>query len=162
MAVNIAVGGYALAAIGCAMLARRSAAWALIAATLLVLGLNRHFGLTARLTAVVRRRARQGGWYWPFRRPIQVVLLLLICAGLFWALRSIVPIIRHGGHAAELAAIGTAYLICFWIGRTVSLHEIDQLLYRRRKWLGNQRLNHTVEFIGLLIVLAALIVSLVR
>ena len=127
--------------------------WLPIAALYLLLSLDRFLGLLSRLSAFLRKQARIRGLYWKFRRPFQATLMLLFAASIA-ALCELIPRhIRSPSHTLALAA--ALYSICLVILRAISLHEMDMILYRRRKFLAGGRLNLPIESLGLILMLIA-------
>jgi hypothetical protein len=128
-------------------------AWEIIMITLLMLALNRYFGLLHRLLNQLRLRARGSGWYFTHRRPIQAVasLILGVCM-----IAGPVELYRiSGGDGVPIASIAMAGLICFIFLRAVSLHEFDQFIYRKNKYLAGGRPNLVVEWCCILIIASA-------
>jgi len=124
--------------------------WAAMAGLYLCLAVDRYLGLLSRLSTFLRKRARSGGWYWSARRPMQAVLMLLFAVVVAAACTMCARQVRSSAHAVALAA--AMYSLCLVILRGISMHEMDMILYRRRKILGGRRINLLVESIGLLLM----------
>jgi hypothetical protein len=65
--------------------------------------------------------------------------------------------VRSSAHAVALAA--AMYSVCLIILRGISMHEMDMILYRRRKILGGRRINLLVESVGLLLMAFAAVTA---
>src|SRR3984957_7956101 len=113
----------------------------------------RYPGLFSRLSALLRKQARIGGWYWSMRRPMQAVLMLLFAIAVAATCAVCARQVRSAVHAVALAA--AMYSVCLVILRGISMHEMDMILYRRRKILGGLRINLLVESVGLLMMVFA-------
>lgn len=115
--------------------------------------LDRFAGGSARLMKGIRSHARITGWYWPWRRTLQVTgMLVLLTAGVV----TINLLLRQLRTPAEVLALGGVTYSLVLVGlRVISFHEFDMILYRRRRFLGGRTLNAPIECTGLLITLAA-------
>ena len=122
-----------------------------------LLAVDRFFGLLPRLVRRVRFSARAGGWYWPWRRPLQVlgVLLSLVTVVLLvqWISRLDLPL------PDEIGCLFAGYSLVFVLLRSISLHEFDMILFRRRAFLGRRTLHPLLELVGPLGVSLALLAS---
>ncbi len=130
----VTVGAYALATVLCAMCAwrepgdrRQRRFWCVLAALMLLLGVNKQLDLQTWFTEIGRDLARADGWY-DIRHQVQVSFIsLLAVLGLLsqvWLYRSL----RDFGSEARLAAIGLAFLAVFVVTRAASFHHADMLL----------------------------------
>ena len=146
---------YLLAAILCLLDSQRqpSPFWPAMAALYFCLAIDRYLGLISRLCAFLRKRARVAGWYWSMRRPMQAALMLLFAIAVATACTLCARQVRSAAHALALAA--AMYSVCLVILRGISMHEMDMILYRRRKILGGRRINLLVEVVGLLMMAIA-------
>ncbi len=110
------------------------------------LSTDRFFGLLPRLMRTVRSTARLGGWYWPWRRPLQVggvlVSLLVIVLVIQRISRLDLPL------ALIAAALFASYSLIFVLLRSISLHEFDMILFRRRRFLSGRTLHPLLELVG--------------
>jgi hypothetical protein len=129
----VVVGAYALALLLAARAARGTADadqrrfWWLVAAMLLLLGLNKQLDLQTQLTAVGRSLARGEGWYGA-RRAVQMLFIAVggvVAAGLgLW----LVKLTARAGPAVRLSLAGVFLLGAFVMRRAVSFHHVDVLL----------------------------------
>jgi len=109
--------------------ARASGIWWLLAASMLLLGINKQANLVGRLTTQGRLLAWAGNWY-QARMGVQGVLVGLVSlltvgllAVLLWRLRPLTTM-------QKTAVVGVVYLLGFALLRAVSLHAIDTFLFR--------------------------------
>jgi hypothetical protein len=148
---------YLLTAILCLLNSQKQTGpfWPAMAALYFCLAVDRYLGLISRLCAFLRKRARVAGWYWSMRRPMQAALMLLFAIAVATACTLCARQVRSAAHALALAA--AMYSVCLVILRGISMHEMDMILYRRRKILGGRRINLLVEAVGLLLMAFAVI-----
>ena len=130
--------------------------WLLQAILLTTMGLAMAIDAADSLTDLARTRARSDSWYLD-RRSLQVPVVASI--GAVWMVSTVVAIWRvpprRRRYLPSAALVGT--LMSFAAMRTVSLHHIDTLLYRRS--VADVRIVAVVE-IALLV--AATIAAAVR
>ena len=104
--------------------------WLLEAILLTAMGVAMTIDAADSLTDIARSRARSDSWYLD-RRSLQVPVVASI--GAVWVVSTVVAIWRvpprRRRYLPSAALIGT--LMSFAAMRTVSLHHIDTLLYRR-------------------------------
>jgi hypothetical protein len=86
------------------------------------------FGLRHQVHGGVDAVLQQQGWYGN-RRPVQVALLALSFAGLGFAAKSMLRMFA-GSPSVRLAAIASLGLLALFGLETISLHQIDSVLYR--------------------------------
>jgi hypothetical protein len=130
-----------------------SRCWLLIAIILAALSVDRCLGLLARLCRLIRMGLRQRGNYWTLRRPVQWLASLCV---IFLAVASI----RFGlgtqiGAAQRLAWFAAVFLATFVLLRSLSLHEFDGLLYRRRR-LPDVPLSFVIEISADMMILTGM------
>mgnify|MGYP001256898033 CR=1 FL=1 len=103
--------------------------WWLLAAAMLLLGVNKQGDLVGRLTGEGRLLAWTGNWY-QNRAGLQIALAVIIVAVagglLVWLLRRLRPLSKR----QLVAVVGVVYLVGFVLVRALSLHAIDAFLYR--------------------------------
>lgn len=124
--------------------------WALAAAAVLALGLNKQLDLQTQLTAMARQVARDGDWF-QYRRQVQAgfiaALALFVAALALW----LGYLVRGMGGPVKLALAGLVLLFGFVLLRAASFHHLDVLL--RTGMLGT-RAWVVIELGGILMVSA--------
>lgn len=168
---TLAIYAYVIAAIPCLIAAlatlrtRRSATDALIwlaaMGLLLAMSAARANGLEDILRETMREAASSGGWYGSRRNAqvlaITAVLVLVLAAGSWWALRG-KRNARRGSlsirfvRAALIAMLAFAALYAL---RIVSMHAVDQLLYAgpvRLNWVLDAGLTASIAIAALLYI----------
>lgn len=124
---------------------RQRAFWWLLAAALLVLGVNKQLDLQSALTALGRWAAHAQGWYGA-RRKVQLVFVLGVgYAGLLVMLGG-VWLLWRASRWAWLAHAGFMFVVAFVVMRAASFHHVDQFLGWR---VGGLRANVLLELGGL-------------
>ena len=157
--VWVVVIAYLIGAVLCLIAWRREstapAVWLASAMVLLLLALDRKLDFLAWVIARGRQIARSDGWYWSHRRIIQATVtftMLLLGMGLMlacgWSMRDMA--LRQ-----RIACWASVYLFCLIILRAISLHEVDRLLYRKRKFLLGLPLNLVIEPLGIAVLAMA-------
>jgi len=133
--------------------------WLLQAALLVAMGSAMAVDAADALADLARERARADRWYLD-RRSLQVPVVASIVAA--WTISTVVAIWRvpprRRRYLPSAALIGA--LVSFAAARTVSLHHIDTLLYRRE--LFDVRLVSVVEIVLLTSVTVATVVTISR
>jgi hypothetical protein len=135
--------------------------WFAAAFVLLLLALDRKLDFLAWVIARGRQIARSGGWYWSRRRVIQIAGTLVmgmtgsgLIAAIIWGM--------HGmAWRYRVACSATVYLFCLILLRAISLHEVDRLLYRKRRFLLGLPLNLVIEPVGIAVLASAAIAGCV-
>lgn len=161
----LTVAGYWITAVLCILCGlkqktnkgQRNTWWGL-AASMLILGINKQQNLTGILTRQVRRNAGLEGWY-SSRADLQ---LLVVGAFLVLGLVLIVGLIRYRHTVSRLqwiAILGVIFLFCFALIRAVSLHAIDIFLYAN---IAGIQPNWLVEWGGIALVAIPTILTLMR
>jgi hypothetical protein len=104
--------------------------WLLTAAIFLVMAIGRAVDLGDLLTRFGRDQAYAQGWY-DNRRKIQAVVVAGV--GALWLVTVAVALWRVPARQRRYlpAAIAVFTLLCFVGVRTISLHQIDALMYHR-------------------------------
>jgi hypothetical protein len=104
--------------------------WLLTAAIFLVMAIGRAVDLGDLVTRFGRDQAYAQGWY-DNRRKIQAVVVAGV--GALWAITVAVALWRVPARQRRYlpAAIAVFTLLCFVGVRTISLHQIDALMYHR-------------------------------
>ena len=119
--------------------------WAVLAALLFALGINKQLDLQLWFTQVAKQLALAQGWY-PRRRVVQIGFVAAVgLAGIAtgcWAVRG-----AYREHV--LAVAGMSFLLCFVLIRAASLHDLDRVITTR---LGSVRLFHLLEIGGIVCV----------
>ncbi|MHC5113640.1 MAG: hypothetical protein ACYTGP_04335 [Planctomycetota bacterium] len=102
--------------------------WALLAATLLFVGLDRPLGLMEQITATIRRLFLDQGWYGE-RRAMQLGVAMVIGLGGLAMLTALLVRTREllPRHAPAFA--GAAVVVMLLLARTLSYHQLDAVLY---------------------------------
>ena len=121
-------------------------AWYLLAALLLLLGVNKQLDLQSWVTLVGKGLVKSEGWSKSLIQGSFIAAMLasgVVAAGLlfWWAWR----LLRR----LALALIGVVFLICFVTIRAVSLHPIDRLL---GTYVWGAKLNWVLELGGIVCV----------
>ena len=130
--------------------------WLLEAILLTAMGVAMTIDAADSLTDIARSRARSDSWYLD-RRSLQVPVVASI--GAVWIVSTVVAIWRvppRRRYLPSAALVGT--LMSFAAMRTVSLHHIDTLLYRRS--VGGVRIVAVVEIALLVATTIAAAVSI--
>ena len=119
--------------------------WAVLAALLFALGINKQLDLHIWFTDVAKQLALAQGWY-PRRRAVQIGFVVAVgVAGTAigcWAVRG-----AYREHV--LATVGMNFLLCFVLIRAASLHDVDRVI---TTGLGSVRLYHLLEIAGIVCV----------
>jgi hypothetical protein len=157
----LTVAAYGLAAVACALAARRDRAerggWGFLTLVLAVLTVNKAFDLQSWFTDVGRRMARGGGWpnlHGPGQAVLAGVVVAVGATAAAWTGRRLAR--RGAGTAFRVAALAVVCQVAFVAVRAVSLHPIDQFLH----WaVGPLRVNHALELAGLFVVTAAAVAA---
>ena len=163
----LTVVGYLVTAVLCAIAALKQKTnknkgerniWWGLAASMLVLGINKQKNLTGILTDLGRQNAFQVGWY-SVRSGLQ---LLLVGVFLLVGLVLLVLLVRYRhavGKLQWIAIVGVIFLFSFALIRAVSLHTVDAFLYTS---IAGLQPNWIVELGGISLVTIPAIVALVK
>jgi hypothetical protein len=107
--------------------------WALLAASFLMLAVNKQLDLHACVTLIVRYVAVEQGW-WSHRRDLQMVIVGVVAGGGLATLGVLLHLTRDLLPRHVLAFVGIVVLTCFLIARTTSYHYLDGVLHEA--WVG--------------------------
>ena len=125
--------------------------WIVLAITLLLLGLTRQLDLQALAAQMTRGVLHQDGVY-EERSGLQIGLIASV--GIFGTIGLLIALFsfRRAEASVLVALIGAAALLGFTVIRTISLHDVDQLLHRG---VGGPyvQVNNLIE-VGVLAVIA--------
>jgi hypothetical protein len=104
--------------------------WLLTAAIFLIMAIGRAVDLGDLLTRIGRDQAYAQGWY-DNRRKIQAIVVAGV--GALWVVTVAVALWRVPARQRRYlpAAIAVFTLMCFVGVRTISLHQVDALMYHR-------------------------------
>ena len=155
----VTVAGYLIAAVLCWRCATRLTrqglrasddrarrTWYLLAAVLLLLGINKQLDLQSWVTLLGKGLAKSGRWpkatiQWWFA-AVMLTVSVVSTGVLFWlargALRRLAP-----------ALVGASFLVCFVLIRALSFHPMDRLLAAR---LAGLKVNWVLELGGIVCV----------
>lgn len=123
--------------------------WGGIALLMLFLALNKQLDLQSALTAFGRCLSHAQGW-WEHRRLVQLVFILLLLAGMVWAMRRVVAQMNHALlRRNRLALAGLGVLCAFVLMRAVGFHFVDVLIGVR---IAGIPMNFIFENIGLILI----------
>lgn len=125
--------------------------WWVLAAFLILMGLNKQLDLQSLFTQLGRDFAKSAGWY-ENRRLVQTTFIIAIgvlgCAvGGYLVYR-----FRHACQTIKIALSGFILLLAFVVMRAASFHNFDRLIGYE---LGGIRFNWIMEIGALLIVATA-------
>lgn len=133
--------------------------WTMLGALLLLLGFSRQFDLQA-LLAQAARNLLQANNAFEARSGLQIGLVAAI--GGFGTIGLGIALItfRRVERSVLVALAGAAFLVIFTLIRTISLHQVDQLLHQN---LGvpHAQVNNLIE-LGALVVIAGASYTFVR
>jgi hypothetical protein len=142
--------------------AAETGVWLALAASLLLLLLLKEWDVHSALTNEGRELARERGWYAQRREQLLQIVYAVLTAGVAAVFLAIVLLGRLRARLA-LTVLSMGALVCFIAVRTLSLHQIDALLYRR--FVHGVQINLALESalacaVGLAAVLTLLASSL--
>jgi hypothetical protein len=129
---------------------RQGLFWLLLAALLLLLGVNKQLDLQTWFTVTARKLARAQGWY-EQRRIVQLVFIAGIAAAAMIAFLLIWRLVAHQARDLWLPLLGLSVLLCFVVIRAASFHHLDQFLRFR---VSGVKMNWLLELGGISIVAA--------
>ena len=159
----LTVAGYGITAVLCAICAHQQntnkgeqTIWWGLAASMLVLGINKEQNLTELLTTLARQNARQSDWY-SSRIGLQQLLIGVFLMGGFGLFLLLIRY-RHTVNKLQwLAMSGVIFLLSFTLIRAVSLHEVDAFLYAN---LAGIQLYGIIELGGVALVMIPALMTL--
>ncbi|HMI20299.1 MAG TPA: hypothetical protein VK533_12205 [Sphingomonas sp.] len=125
--------------------------WIVLAVLLLLLGLTRQLDLQALAAQMTRSALHQDGVY-EERSGLQIGLIAVI--GIFGTIGLLIALFsfRRAEASVLIALVGAALLALFTVIRTISLHDVDQLLHHD-VGIPHVHVNNLIE-IGTLAVIA--------
>jgi hypothetical protein len=129
---------------------RERAFWYLLAASMLLLALNKQLDLQTLLTDAGRCLSQIQGWY-ETRRIVQAGFILGVLVGMLFLLAVIWRALRGTLARNGLAVVGLVFVLGFVIMRAAGFHHMDGLINMQIKAI---RLNWVLEMIGPLFILA--------
>jgi uncharacterized membrane protein len=132
--------------------------WLATAVVLVAMGMARAGHAADLVSDVGRRAAERRGWY-ELRRPVQAVAVAGVAVA--WARLVVVAIGRVPERRRRYlpTTVAVITLGCFAIARTISLHHVDTLLYRRD--IGGVRVVAVIELLLLAATLITILQSLI-
>ena len=119
------------------------AAWLVLAAAMLFLGVNKQLDLQSWVTQVGEDIVKA---YRLPKRPTQMWFVIGVLTGGAVSLAVVLWLARRVLSRMALALVGVLFLVCFVAVRLVSLHSIDRMLGTR---LGGAKLNWVLELGGI-------------
>lgn len=138
--------------------AKRSAIWLMLAAILVLLGINKQLDLQTLFTDIGRYAATYGNWY-EERRYIQAVFILGIGVLGFFALTNLFRLSRGPLRDFRAPFIGLTIVVAFVLIRAASFHHMDMLIGSS---LFGGSLNFLFESTGIVIIGVAAYVRTLR
>ena len=147
----LTVAAYLIASVLCWRCAVRASAhdggawavWYLLAAVLLVMGVNKQLDLQSWITQVGRDTTKAYGWP---KRVIQMWFVAGVAVAGPVILGSVMWLARRSFRQLALALVGVLFLVCFVMIRAVSYHAIDRMLGTR---FAGAKLNWVLELCGI-------------
>lgn len=128
---------------------RRVLFWRLLAAGMLVLGINKQLDLQTMIQVLGRDLAREQGWY-EDRQAVQRAFIFGVAVVGIGVLTTFAFLFRSVALRRPLAPIGLVCLFAFVLVRASSFHHVDTLLGRA---LLGVRVNLLLELGGIALVL---------
>ncbi len=132
--------------------------WICITTVLIVFGINKQLDLQILLTIAGRAVASAQGWL-EYRRVVQKLFAVVITGGLgltgigvLWRTRKILL-------ESWLELLGTGILLGFVLIRTASMSHVNSAIRLEQNRLPHV---HAIELLGLVIILAALYLQIIR
>lgn len=124
--------------------------WFTTAILLLVMAFGQASDVGDLLADAGRREALRNSWY-EDRRSAQAIVVAAVAT--LWAIMALVTIWRVPERRRRYLpmALIVLSLVCFGAIRVVSLHQIDELLFRRH--IGDVEIGRAVELVGLSLAL---------
>jgi hypothetical protein len=153
----LTVGAYVVAAMLCVRQRQREQTsssrrlfWVLVAAMMVLLGINKQLDLQTWLTITGRNLALSEGWY-ERRRAFQFWFILAVACGGFVGFATLRRLVQEHGSDLRLPLLGVFLVTCFVVIRAASFHHIDEFLHSR---VAEFKMNWLLELggIGIIIV----------
>ena len=117
--------------------------WCLLAALLLVMGVNKQLDLQSWVTQVGSDTVRAHGWP---KRVVQMWFIAGVAVAGPAVLGLALWLARRSLRQLALALVGVLFLVCFVMVRAVSFHAIDHMLGTR---FAGAKLNWILELCGI-------------
>lgn len=130
---------------------RPVAFWCVLAAMLLLLGINKQLDLQTFFTQEARRLAKLYDWY-DHKEALARWFIATLATGGIVLIGVLSWMCRRARRGTWLALVGTTFLVVFVTLRACSFHHVDRLLGLR---LGAVNLNVTLELGGVALVALA-------
>lgn len=121
---------------------KESRFWWMVASLVLILGVNKFLYSESCITYGLSMLAHSEGWY-ELRRGFQAEFIGLVVVLLACLLMAIFYVLKDLRWSLKCAASGFMLLLLLVIVRTVSLHQIDELMFQ--KVLGLVTFNWLIE-----------------
>jgi len=160
----VTVAAYAAATVLCVLCARREQRavpradgrrlvfWAVMAAVMLALGLNKQLDLQSWFTEVGRDMAKTEGWY-ENRQAVQAAFITFLAGAGVVSQVWLFLLLRDLGGEVRWAGLGLVALMVFIVMRASSFHHVDALLgLKLGGWL---KVNALLELGGIGCIAAA-------
>ena len=132
----VVIAAYAFAATLCFLswrqddfvLKKQSRIWLLLATSVLLLGINKFLYFENCITKGFSAIARSEGWYGE-RRAMQAIFVCAIISLLICAIVGVNYLLKNVERSLQSALVAFVILLMLVILRTVSLHQIDALIF---------------------------------
>ena len=123
--------------------------WFVLATFMFVLFLNKLFDLQSLLTVMLRKTARDDGWYFQRRTFQKIFVWISIVMGIVGLLGSWL-VLRVRWKERSLAYAAAVFLLTLIVIRTASYHPVDEFLYLHP--VAGNRVNAGLELAGAVLV----------
>lgn len=101
--------------------------WAIMALSMLALGINKQLDLQSLFTAVVRDNALHYGWFGK-RRELQLAFIIVIGAAGLALIAACVYYLHPLQRSMQIAAVGACFIYTYVIVRAASFHHVDRFV----------------------------------
>lgn len=129
---------------------REGVFWLVLCLAMFFLGINKQLDLQTWFTLTLRKLSRSQGWY-EYRRPLQVVFILLLATGGVVGCRLLYLLTRGRMRENSVALAGIVFVTCFVMIRAASFHHVDLFLKRD---VAGVRMNWVLELTGIGLIIA--------
>ncbi len=119
--------------------------WILLAAIMVLLGINKQLDLQVLITEVGRSIAAEQGWF-AQRRLVQGAVAAAVILGGLGILTALLRMTRHLLPRHITAFVGTVLLACFLLGRSLSYHHLDVVFWQE---FAGIKVRHVIEISGI-------------
>ncbi|MGD0542168.1 MAG: hypothetical protein ABSB33_11670 [Tepidisphaeraceae bacterium] len=130
-------------------------AWMIVSVAFALFALDRGLGILQTLASIVRSGLRSRDVYWSIRRPIQFAASLSVALMAIYFLSMARPLFKASSLPGQAALTATVLFLAFVLLRSLSLHEFDGLLFRRRRLFPRMPLSFVVEIVTAAIIVAS-------